>query len=155
MVFDREGGRPWGRSEDVVSTTSRSSAEPDACGGDPERGPVDHGCGFRREHADRDEQEREQERNNRHADLVSRRTPGGDVAARDNNVGCYRKAASGEGPEELLHTHPGQQFGLNLTDWSMDGRFLLYGSLQLGGNILYALPSQWRPSTGRTVALHF
>jgi len=60
------------------------------------------------------------------------------VALRGGNEGLYRKAANGQGSEELLYQLPGAE--IVLTDWSLGGRFLSYYSLQLGGNILYALP---------------
>lgn len=60
------------------------------------------------------------------------------VAFREGSEGLYRKAANGEGAEELLYKLPGA--GIVLTDWSLDGRFLSYYSTQLGESILYALP---------------
>jgi Tol biopolymer transport system component len=57
------------------------------------------------------------------------------VARRGGSEGLYRKSSNGEGTEELLYQHPGA--GMNLSDWSMDGRFL---SFSLGGSVLYALP---------------
>ena len=50
----------------------------------------------------------------------------------------YRVAADGTGKEELVSRLPG--FGLSLTDWSPDGRYLIYYSQQLAGNRLFALP---------------
>ena len=60
------------------------------------------------------------------------------VALRSAVEGVYRKAASGEGPEELLYKNPGS--GLVLTDWSLDGRFLSFAKSDLGGGMLYVLP---------------
>jgi Tol biopolymer transport system component len=60
------------------------------------------------------------------------------VAVRDGREGLYRKAATGEGNEELLVALPGA--GIQLTDWSVDGRYLSYFSSQLGESILYGLP---------------
>lgn len=60
------------------------------------------------------------------------------IATRDGNEGLYRKAANGEGQEELLYQLPGA--GIILTDWSPDGRYLCFFSQQLGGNIVFALP---------------
>lgn len=60
------------------------------------------------------------------------------VAVRNSYEGVYRKAASGEGPEELLYQSPGA--GLNLSDWSMDGRFLTFFTNNLAGGTLYMLP---------------
>jgi Tol biopolymer transport system component len=47
-------------------------------------------------------------------------------------------SADATGPEELVFRLPG--FGLTLTDWSPDGRYLIYYSQQLAGNRLFALP---------------
>ena len=60
------------------------------------------------------------------------------VAVRNGNEGLYRNSSNGNAKEELLYQLPGA--GINLTDWSMDGRFLNYFGLQLGGNILFSLP---------------
>jgi Tol biopolymer transport system component len=60
------------------------------------------------------------------------------VALRAGHFGLYRKASSGDGPEELLYQSPGAP--MTLTDWSQDGRFLTYFSTDLGGGALYALP---------------
>jgi len=60
------------------------------------------------------------------------------VASRNGTEGVYRKAVSGEGPEELLYKNPG--FGLNLTDWSSDGRFLTFAKSDLTSGALYVLP---------------
>lgn len=58
------------------------------------------------------------------------------VAMRSGNQFLYRKAATGEGPEDLIYAGA----GIGLTDWSLDGRYLTYYSLQLNGNTLFALP---------------
>jgi Tol biopolymer transport system component len=60
------------------------------------------------------------------------------LALRGGSQGLYRKAANGEGSEELLYQLPGA--GYILSDWSLDGRFLNYSSTQLGESILYAFP---------------
>lgn len=60
------------------------------------------------------------------------------TALRSGTQGIYRKAASGEGSEELLYKDPG--FGLNLSDWSRDGRFLSFAKSDLMGGVLYLLP---------------
>jgi Tol biopolymer transport system component len=60
------------------------------------------------------------------------------VALRDGTEGLYRRAATGEGAEELLYKLPGA--GIVLTDWSLNGRFLNYYSTQLNESILFALP---------------
>ncbi len=61
------------------------------------------------------------------------------VALRGGYFGLYRKASNGEGTEELLYQHPGGTMAL--TDWSLDGRFLSFSSVNdLSGGTLYALP---------------
>src|SRR5688500_13206431 len=60
------------------------------------------------------------------------------VSLRGGTEGLYRKAASGEGPEELLYKHAG--FGMNLMGWSLDGRYLSYFTSDLSGGILSLLP---------------
>ena len=60
------------------------------------------------------------------------------VSLRGGAEGLYRKAASGEGPEELLYKHAG--FGMNLMGWSLDGRYLSYFTTDLSGGILFLLP---------------
>ena len=60
------------------------------------------------------------------------------VSLRGGTEGLYRRAASGEGPEELLYKHGG--FGMNLMAWSFDGRYLSYFTSDLSGGILYLLP---------------
>jgi Tol biopolymer transport system component len=60
------------------------------------------------------------------------------VALRAGRFGLYRKASTGDGPEELLYQSPGAP--MTLTDWSQDGRFLTYFSTDLSGGALFALP---------------
>jgi eukaryotic-like serine/threonine-protein kinase len=60
---------------------------------------------------------------------------------RGSKIGVYQKAANGAGNEELLYQFSGDT-GPNLTDWSHDGRFLIYS---LRGD-LWALPIG--PGTG-------
>jgi Tol biopolymer transport system component len=60
------------------------------------------------------------------------------VALRGGAEGIYRKPSNGEGSEELLYKNPG--FGLNLSDWSLDGRFLTFAKSDLTGGVLYVLP---------------
>jgi Tol biopolymer transport system component len=60
------------------------------------------------------------------------------VSLRGGTEGLYRRAANGEGPEELLHKHAG--FGMNLMGWSLDGKYLSYFTTDLSGGILYLLP---------------
>ena len=59
------------------------------------------------------------------------------VALRDGYFGLYRKAANGEGQEELLHKNSAP---MTLTDWSQDGSHLTYFSTDLTGGALFALP---------------
>ena len=56
---------------------------------------------------------------------------------RDGTFAVYRKAANGQGAEELLYKLPGIAAP---TDWSADGRFLSLSSGDLGGSVLSALP---------------
>jgi Tol biopolymer transport system component len=60
------------------------------------------------------------------------------VALRGGYFSLYHRAASGEGSEELFYKNPGAP--MNLTDWSMDGRYLIYVSTDLSGGGLYAVP---------------
>src|SRR5262245_1026428 len=60
------------------------------------------------------------------------------IVSRTGTESIYRRAANAETPEELLYKLNGA--GIQLTDWSLDGRYLSYYSVQLGGNILFALP---------------
>ena len=60
------------------------------------------------------------------------------LARRSDYEGIYRKASDGEGAEELLVRVPGAH--IRLTDWSMDGRFLIYDDRQVSESVLWALP---------------
>jgi Tol biopolymer transport system component len=60
------------------------------------------------------------------------------VALRDSYFGIYRQAADGEGEEERLYQHSGGS--IDLTDWSMDGRFLSFDWADLSGSVLYLFP---------------
>ena len=65
------------------------------------------------------------------------------MSFRDGTEGVYRRASTGEGPEELLYKNPGagiSDWGLQLSDWSMDGRFLSFSASDLTGSALYILP---------------
>src|SRR5262245_32287010 len=59
------------------------------------------------------------------------------VALRDGYFGLYRKASNGQGDEELLYKGSAP---LTLTDWSQDGRYLTYHSVDLTGGGVYAVP---------------
>lgn len=62
------------------------------------------------------------------------------VSLRAGTEGLYRKASTGDGPEELLYKHPG--FGMNLMGWSLDGHYLSFFTTDLTGGILYVLPTE-------------
>ena len=49
----------------------------------------------------------------------------------------YRKASNGTGAEELLYRH---RAPVDLTDWSLDGRYLSFFSSNLAGGALYSVP---------------
>jgi len=61
----------------------------------------------------------------------------GYVGLRQGAFGLYQKLSNGQGTEELLYQ---SNAPLVLTDWSMDGRYLMYYSTDLGGGALFALP---------------
>lgn len=60
------------------------------------------------------------------------------VTIRKGQEGIYARAADGQGAEELLYKNPGAF--LNLSDWSLDGRFLTFAISDLKGGTLYILP---------------
>jgi len=60
------------------------------------------------------------------------------VTIRKGQEGIYVRQANGQGPEELVYSHPGAF--LNLADWSSDGRFLTFAISDLSGGTLYTLP---------------
>ena len=62
------------------------------------------------------------------------------AAIRTGQEAVYVRAANGEGPEEMLYKHPGA--GMNLSDWSSDGRYLTFSISDLKGGALYILPLQ-------------
>jgi len=55
----------------------------------------------------------------------------------------YRSAADGTGTEQLVTRLPG--FNIALSDWTPDGRFVIYYTTQLAGNALFALPMTGDP----------
>ncbi len=59
------------------------------------------------------------------------------VALRAGSFGLFRKASNGTGAETLEYKSSAP---IDLTDWSMDGRFLSFFSADLGGSALYSLP---------------
>jgi Tol biopolymer transport system component len=66
------------------------------------------------------------------------------VALRDGYFGVYQRPVTGDGAagaagaEELLYKHSGAP--ITLTQWTLDGRYLIFSSNDLSGGILYALP---------------
>ena len=59
------------------------------------------------------------------------------VALRDGYFGLYRRGVADGAQEELLFKNSAP---LTLTDWSQDGRYLVYFSTDLTGGALFALP---------------
>jgi Tol biopolymer transport system component len=57
---------------------------------------------------------------------------------RGGQEGIYLRAANGQGGEEQVYKNPGAF--LNLSDWSVDGRFLTFAKSDLKGGNLYTLP---------------
>jgi Tol biopolymer transport system component len=60
------------------------------------------------------------------------------VQIRDGKEGVYRRAADGTGDEELLYKNPSAF--LDLSDWSLDGRYLAFSKSDLSGGALYVFP---------------
>lgn len=60
------------------------------------------------------------------------------VALRGGYWGIYETSSDGKGREELLYRHPGAN--LQLSDWSLDGRYVIFSNSDLVGGALYALP---------------
>ena len=60
------------------------------------------------------------------------------VSIRKGQEAIYVRAANGQGSEELLYKNPGAF--MNLTDWSLDGKFLTYAISDMKGGALYTLP---------------
>lgn len=58
---------------------------------------------------------------------------------RSGQLGLYRKAADGSGPEELLLTVDGSN-NLVATDWSRDGRYIIYHQSRPEQPRIFALP---------------
>jgi len=59
------------------------------------------------------------------------------VAMRAGQEAVYLRASNGQGPEGLLYKNPGAF--LNLSDWSLDGRFLSFAKSDFSGGVLYIL----------------
>ena len=60
------------------------------------------------------------------------------MTIRKGQEAIYVRPANGQGSEELLYKNPGAF--MNLTDWSLDGRFLTYAISDLSGGALFTLP---------------
>jgi Tol biopolymer transport system component len=60
------------------------------------------------------------------------------VQIRDGVWGVYRRPADGTGAEELLYKDPSAL--MNLSDWSLDGRYMSFAKSDLSGGVLYVLP---------------
>jgi Tol biopolymer transport system component len=60
------------------------------------------------------------------------------VTIRKGQEAIYVRPANGQGSEELLYKNPGAF--MNLSDWSMDGRFLTFAVSDLSGGTLFTLP---------------
>ena len=74
------------------------------------------------------------------------------VSIRKGQEAIYVRPSSGQGPEEVLYTHPGAF--MNLTDWSSDGRFLTFAISDLTGGTLYVLPLEGTAERKATQILH-
>jgi Tol biopolymer transport system component len=60
------------------------------------------------------------------------------VTIRKGQEAIYVRPANGQGSEEMLYKNPGAF--MNLTDWSLDGRFLTFAVSDLSGGALFTLP---------------
>jgi len=60
------------------------------------------------------------------------------VTIRKGQEGIFVRPANGQGSEELLYRNPGAF--MNLTDWSLDGKFLAFAISDLSGGALFTLP---------------
>ncbi len=60
------------------------------------------------------------------------------VTMRKGQEAIYVRSANGQGSEELLYKNPGAF--MNLSDWSLDGRFLTFAVSDLTGGALFMLP---------------
>ena len=60
------------------------------------------------------------------------------VTIRKGQEAIYVRPANGQGSEELLYKNPGAF--MNLSDWSLDGRFLTFAVSDLTGGALFTLP---------------
>jgi Tol biopolymer transport system component len=60
------------------------------------------------------------------------------VTIRKGQEAIYVRPANGQGSEEMLFKNPGAF--MNLTDWSLDGKFLTYAISDMKGGALFTLP---------------
>ena len=60
------------------------------------------------------------------------------VTIRKGHEAIYVRPANGQGSEELLYRNPGAF--MNLTDWSLDGKFLTFAVSDLSGGAVFTLP---------------
>ena len=60
------------------------------------------------------------------------------VTMRKGQEAIYVRPANGQGSEEVLYKNPGAF--MNLSDWSLDGRFLTFAVSDLTGGALFTLP---------------
>ena len=60
------------------------------------------------------------------------------VTIRKGQEAIYVRPANGQGSEELLYKNPGAF--MNLSDWSLDGRFVTFAVSDLSGGTLFTLP---------------
>jgi Tol biopolymer transport system component len=65
------------------------------------------------------------------------------VTMRGGKERIYARAANGQGPEELLYNNPGAF--MDLSDWSLDGRFLTFSISDIKGGALYVLKLEGGP----------
>jgi Tol biopolymer transport system component len=65
------------------------------------------------------------------------------VALRAGKEAIYSQSPDGQGPEELLYNNPGAF--LDLSDWSLDGRFLTFCISDIKGGDLYILKVEGGP----------
>jgi Tol biopolymer transport system component len=74
------------------------------------------------------------------------------VAMRAGKEGIYAQAPTGEGSEELLYINPGAF--MDLSDWSLDGRFLAFSISDIKGGDLYILKLEGGPDRKPTEIFH-
>jgi len=60
------------------------------------------------------------------------------VTIRKGQEAIYVRPANGQGSEELLYKNPGAF--MNLSDWSLDGKYLTYAISDMKGGALFTLP---------------